>query len=372
MRAGLRFLVVCLLLGISRNAPAQTASISKTLFGETAGQKIYEYTLKNRQGMLVKVIGYGASITDIVTPDKNKQPGSVVFGFDSLSAYTGRQNALMGAVVGRVANRITNRRFSLDGTEYLISSNIHGGRRGFDKRIWTIEEVPGKKDVALKLTYLSKDGEEGFPGNLNVTIRYTLTDNNELKLAYTATTDKATPVILTNHTYFDLTGGTGKDALNTDLRVLADRYLESGGGGLPTGKFVDVSGTPFDFTSRHKIGDHIRDDNEQLKRGNGYDITYALRNTGGKLALAAEAYEPMSGRVMHLYTSEPGVVFYTGNHLNADIIGRGGKPSTKFAAFCLETQHFPDSPNRPEFPNTILRPGETFRSETVYRFSVRR
>ena len=347
-------------------------TIRKAYFGETEGQKVYQYTLKNSRGMLVKVINYGGSITDIITPDKNGKMGSVVLGFDSLKSYTGRMNALMGATVGRVANRISNKKFTLDGKEYTLTSNIHGGLQGFDKKIWKIEEVRGSKQVALKITYFSKDGEEGFPGNLNVTITYTLTNNNELKINYTATTDKATPVVLTNHTYFNLSAGKDDKALNTELNIFADRFLEATPGPFPTGNMPEVKGTPFDFTKPEKIGKHIADKYEQLTMVNGYDLTFVLRNQTGRLALAATAYEPLSGRVMQVYTTEPGLVFYTGNHLSKNVIGRGGKPSTKNGAFCLETQHFPDSPNQPKFPNTILRPGETFTSLTVYKFSVRK
>jgi aldose 1-epimerase len=345
-------------------------SISKTLYGEIKGVPIYEYTLKNSKGMQVKVINYGATISDIITPDKNGALQSVVLGFDSLSGYTGPTNSVVGAAVGRVANRIANKKFTLDGKEYTLTSTIHGGLQGFSKRIWNIEELPGKKNVGLKLTYTSKDGEEGFPGNVNVSMVYTLTHNNELKVDYSATTDKATPVVLTNHSYFNLSGGRDDKALDTELTIAADQYLESGAGGMPTGKLVDVKGTPFDFTVPRKIGERINENNEQLKRGSGYDICYVLRNKTGRLALAARAYEPVSGRVMEVYTTEPGVIFYTANHISERLVGRGGKPSTKNSSFCLETQHFPDSPNQPHFPNTILRPGEKFRSQTVFRFSV--
>ena len=351
---------------------ARTPSVSKEFFGETAGRQVYRYTLKNSNGMLVKVINYGGSITDIVAPDRNNEMGSLVLGFDSLSSYTGRGNALMGAVVGRVANRIANGKFTLDGKEYTLTSYIHGGTHGFDKKIWNIEELPSKKEAAVKMTYFSKDGEEGYPGNLQVTVLYTLTNKDELVINYSATTDKATPLVLTNHTYFNLSGGKDGKALNTELSILAGQYLESGNQGIPTGHFIDVTGTPFDFTQPRAIGQRIAEDNEQLRRGNGYDVAYVLRNRTGRLALAASAYEPSGGRMMQVYTTEPGVIFYTGNHLNERIIGRGGKPFTKNGAFCLETQHFPDSPNHPEFPDTILKPGETFRSQTVYRFSVRR
>lgn len=347
-------------------SPAEKPSISKEFFGETEGRKIYQYTLKNGKGMLVKVINYGATITDIITPDKNGIMGSVVLGFDSLNSYTGRMNAVIGAAIGRVANRVANKKFMLDGKEYTLTSNIHGGILGFHKKIWNIEEVPGKKEVALRVTYFSKDGEEGFPGNLNVIIIYTLTNNNELKINYTATTDKATPVILTNHTYFNLSGGKDDKILNTELNIFADQYLEATEELMPTGNLLDVKGTPFDFTEPQKIGERIG----KIEKGSGYDLTFVLRNATGKLALAARAYEPLTGRVMQVYTTEPGVVFYTGNHLSERVMGRGGKPFIKYGAFCLETQHFPDSPNQATFPNTILRPGEFFKSQTVYKFSV--
>jgi len=345
----------------------ESPAISKTYFGETDGQKVFQYTLTNSKGLQVKVINYGGTITDIITPDKKGEMGSIVLGFDSLQSYTGRENSLMGASVGRVANRITNKRFTLDGKEYVLTSNIHGGVKGFDKRIWEIEELPGKKEVALRMTYSSKDGEEGYPGNLNVAIIYTLTDANELKIDYTAKTDKATPVILTNHSYFNLSGGKENKALNTELTIKADQYLEASEGNFPTGKFIDVKGTPFDFTSPQMIGKRIA----EVKENGGYDLTYVLRNQTGKLALAATAYESLSGRVMEVYTTEPGVVFYTGNYLSERTKGRGGKPFTKNGAFCLETQHFPDSPNHPGFPNSILKPGETYKSQTVYKFLVR-
>jgi aldose 1-epimerase len=370
------FRLLCLLF-ITLNAfviptsAAEKPSISKLFFGEIGGKKIYQYTLKNSKGMLVKVINYGASISDIITQDKNGDMASLVLGFDSLKSYTGRSNALMGAVVGRVANRISNKTFTLDGSQYVLTSNIHGGTQGFHKKIWSIEEVSGKNEVSLKLSYFSKDGEEGYPGNLSVIVIYTLTNDNELKINYKATTDKATPVVLTNHTYFNLSGGKESKTLDTELTLFADQYLESDDAGIPTGNFIDVKGSPFDFTQPQKIGERIAEPNEQLRRGNGYDITYVLSNPKQKSMLAAKAYEPLSGREMLVYTTEPGVVFYSGNYLSERGIGRAGKPFTKNGGFCLETQHFPDSPNQPEFPTTILRPGETFKSETIYKFSVR-
>ena len=356
-------------LKISNNSQIKTKkpTITKSFFGETEGLKVYEYTLRNSMGMMVKVINYGGTITDIITTDKNGEMGSVVLGFDSLSSYTGRMNALMGACVGRVAGRISNKKFTLDGKEYTLSSMIHGGVLGFHKRIWEIVEIHGNNWVGLQLSYFSKDGEEGFPGNLNVTVTYCLTNNNEVKIDYTATTDKATPVVLTNHTYFNLSGGKETNVMNTELTIFADQYLEASNDLIPTGKMLNVKGTPFDFTKPKLIGKGI----EETNMGNGYDLTYVLQNTKSRLSLVASAFEPLSGRTMQVFSTEPGLAFYTGNHLNDKIIGKFGKPMAKNGAFCLETQHFPDSPNRPEFPNVILKPRETFKSQTVYKFSVR-
>lgn len=360
--AALVFLLLAICVVNIFATPPAKPTITKTLYGEIDGQKIYQYTLTNSSGMVLKVINYGATITDIITPDRDKKMASVVMGFDSLKQYRGRDNALLGAVVGRVANRIANKKFTLDGKEYLLPSNIHGGPKGFDKQIWAIEEIPGNKEVALKLSYLSKDGESGFPGNLTVTMIYTLTNNNEVKLKYTATTDKPTPVVLTNHTYFNITGTNGK-VTGTELQIAADKYLEADKNVMPSGRILDVKRTPYDFTTVKPIGNDI-------ETSQGLDLTFALRNTSGKLALAATTYDPVSGRQMQVYTTEPGVVVYSANHFSERIVGRGG-PFTKWGALCLETMHFPDSPNQPNFPNVILRPGETFNSETVYKFSVR-
>ncbi|WP_186292702.1 aldose epimerase family protein [Mucilaginibacter corticis] len=346
----------------------QNPSGTKIFFGEAEGQKIYQYTLQNSNGMQVKVINYGATITDIIIPDKNGEMGDVVLGFDSLSQYLSKDNARMGAIRGRVTNRIANNKFSIDGKEYKVITSKNGEVLGLNKRIWNIEEIPGDKEAGLKVTYLSKDGEEGFPGDLDLTVIYTLTNKNELKINYKVTTDKPTPVVLTSHSYFNLSGGKADKVLSTEMQFFADQYLETTNGGIPTGNLLDVKATQFDFTQPKQIGKRIADFNN----GDGYDLTYVLHNQTGKLALAAIAYEPISGRVMKTYTTEPGVVFYTGNGFNDKVRGKGGKTFTKHGAFCLETQHYPDSPNQPKFANVILRPGEIFTSETVYQFSVRK
>lgn len=348
---------------------AKKTFISKEQIGQVQGQDVFQYTLQNKTGMQVQLITYGAAITNIVTPDKNGKMSSVVLGFDSLSQYSGNDNSLMGSTVGRVANRISNKKFTLDGQEYTLSADIHGGLNGFDRRVWQGKEISKKNESAVEMTYLSKDGEEGFPGNLLVTVTFTLKNNNDLVIDYKATTDKATPLVLTNHTYFNLSGGQDSKALNTELTVLADQFLEYGDGSMPTGKILDVKGTPFDFTSAKTIGKEI----EKVQQyTHGYDVTFSLRNQTGKLALAARAYEPLSGRELEVYTTEPGVVFYSGNWLSEKVKGRNSVPYTKNGAFCLETQHYPNSINTPTFPNTVLRPKEVFTSQTIYKFLVRK
>lgn len=357
---------------VTENAFSQNPDQSKKSFitkkkiGQVQEQDVFEYTLQNKTGIQVQLITYGAAITNIITPDKDGKMSSVVLGFDSLSQYAGNDNSLMGSTVGRVANRISNKKFTIDGQEYTLSSDIHGGVNGFDKRVWKAKEISKKNELAVEMTYLSKDGEEGFPGNLLVTVTFTL-KNNDLVIDYKATTDKATPLVLTNHTYFNLSGGKSTKALDTELTVFADQYLEYGDGSLVTGKILNVKQTPFDFTTLKTIGKDI----EKVQQyTNGYDVTFALRNQTGKLALAAKAFEPLSGRALEVYTTEPGVVFYSGNWLSEKVKGRNGVPYTKNGAFCLETQHYPNSINTPNFPNTVLRPKETFTSQTIYRFLV--
>ncbi|MFH7001800.1 aldose epimerase family protein [Flavobacterium bizetiae] len=365
------FLFLALL--VTDNAFSQNPDQSKKSFitkkkiGQVQEQDVFEYTLQNKTGMQVQLITYGAAITNVITPDKDGKMSSVVLGFDSLSQYAGSDNSLMGSTVGRVANRISNKKFTIDGQEYTLSSDIHGGINGFDKRVWKAKEISKKNELFVEMTYLSKDGEEGFPGNLLVTVTFSL-KNNDLVIDYKATTDKATPLVLTNHTYFNLSGGKSTKALNTELTVFADQYLEYGDGSLVTGKILNVKQTPFDFTTPKTIGKDI----EKVQQyTNGYDVTFALRNQTGKLALAAKAFEPLSGRALEVYTTEPGVVFYSGNWLSEKVKGRNGVPYTKNGAFCLETQHYPNSINTPNFPNTVLRPKETFTSQTIYRFLVR-
>lgn len=344
-------------------------SVKKERLGAIGGQDVFEFTLSNASGVEVRVMTYGATITDIVTPDRDGERKSVVLGLDSLSHYAGWQNSLMGSTVGRVAGRIANGRFSLDGQEYVLTSDIHGGQNGFDKRHWEGKATRSGGSPAVEMTYLSKDGEEGYPGNLAVTVTFSLSKDNELLIDYKATTDKATPLVLTNHSYFNLSGGKSKDALNTELTVYADQYLEYGDGSMPTGRIGNVKGTPFDFTRAKTIGKEI---DKVQQHTSGYDVTFVLGDQSGKLALAARAYEPLSGREMEVYTTEPGMVFYSGNYLSEKVAGRDGVPYTKNGAFCLETQHFPNSVHNPSFPSTILQGGEKFHSQTIYKFGVKR
>jgi aldose 1-epimerase len=348
------------------NKEKQAMNVTKEVFGKTGdGTEVYLYTLTNDNGMTVKITNYGAIITSIITKDKNGNPGDVVLGFDSLGGYL-KEHPFFGAVAGRYANRIKKGRFTLEGKEYKLATNngpnhLHGGIKGFDKVVWTPEEV----NNGLKLTYISKDGEEGYPGNVTATVTYVLNDNNELRMSYTAETDKPTPLNLTNHSYFNLAAGEAKNALDHVMFLQADAYTVVDETMIPTGELRPVKGTPFDFTTPQAIGTRIE------KTGGGYDHNFVLtKKTPGEMSLAATVYEPISGRVMEVYTTQPGVQFYAGNFLNGSLTGKGGVQYVKRYGFCLETQHFPDSPNQPKFPNTILRPGEKYNQATIYKFSA--
>lgn len=319
------------------------------------GTVVKQFILRNAKGMTVKIITYGAIISDLQAPDRNGAFTNVVLGADSLDGYFGRGAVPSAAVIGRVANRIAGARFTIDGVEYKVTANagtnhIHGGRKGFANVAWQAQALPvAKEQAAIRLTYLSKDGEEGYPGNLTATVTYTLTDNNELRLDYTATTDKPTLVNLCNHAYFNLAGG--GDALGHELWLNADRYTPADASLIPTGEIAPVKGTPLDFTTPALIGARVN----EIKPRPIYDHNYVINGGGKSLVLAARARDPKSGRVMEVRTTEPGVQLYT------------GRPGT----FCLETQHFPDSVNHPNFPSTILRPGEKFESTTIFAFSTK-
>jgi len=353
-------------------AKATEARVEKADFGRMKdGTAIDIYTLTNAKGMIAKIMTYGGIVTELHTPDRAGAVADVVLGFKTLEPYLG-DHPYFGAITGRVANRIAKGRFTVHGKVYTLATNngpnhLHGGLKGFDKVVWKAEIVEATEGAALKLTYLSRDGEEGYPGNLSVTVVYTLTNQNALKIDYLATTDKATPVNLTNHSYFNLAGeGTG-NILAHELTLAADRFTPVDSGLIPTGELKAVAGTPMDFTKAMTIGSRI--DKVPLAPPGGYDHNYVLTSGGGSLALAARVREPGSGRVMEVYTTEPGAQLYTGNFLDGSLKGKRGAAYVKHAGFCLETQHFPDSVNHPKFPSTILEPGQTYRTTTVYKFS---
>ncbi|MDP8979099.1 MAG: galactose mutarotase [Acidobacteriota bacterium] len=349
---------------------ACAATLTVADFGKTAGGvAVRIYTLTNRHGVEARITNYGGTIVSLKVPDRKGAVADVVLGFDSLAGYIENPSPYFGALVGRYANRIGHAAFKLNGVEYKLAANngentLHGGIHGFNSAVWTPRELA---DGGLELSYLSKDGEENFPGNLRVTVTYHLTDANELRIDYAATTNKATVLNLTNHSYFNLKGAGEGDILGHLLTLHGDRYTPVDAGLIPLGELRSVAGTPLDFRKATAIGARIEQDDPQLKLGRGYDHNWVL-NAGGKLSLAARVEEPASGRVLEVLTTEPGVQFYTGNFLDGSIHGKGGKVYGRRSGFCLETQHFPDSPNKPAFPTTVLKPGEQFRSTTVFRF----
>jgi aldose 1-epimerase len=355
-------------------ALAAPASLKSAPFGTLAdGSKVRIYTFTNTKGSQVKVTNYGAIVTSIMVPDRKGHLAEVVKGYDDLEGYV-KGNAYLGSVPGRYANRIAKGSFKLDGKTYnkLFINNapntLHGGKVGFDRKVWTPSIVRTKTGPALELRYLSKDGEEGYPGNLQTKVTYSFDNNNQLHINYRATTDKPTVLNLTNHSYFNLAGkGT---ILDHKLLINADRFTPIDKTSIPFGNLAKVAGTPFDFRHLTRVGDRIDAKNEQIKNGAGYDHNFVLNGPNHKLKLAARVVEPTSGRVLTVYTTEPGVQLYTGNFLNGDK-GHGGVPIERRNALCLETQHYPDSPNHPKFPTTVLRPGQTYRQTTIFAFSAR-
>jgi aldose 1-epimerase len=370
-------MVLCLVISMGAmmtQAAAVSAGkddIQKSDFGKTAdGTAVDLYTLTNTNGMAAKIMTYGGIITQLRTPDRAGKMGDVVLGFSDLDGYL-KGSPYFGALIGRVGNRIAKGKFTLDGKEYTLAVNngpnaLHGGIKGFDKVVWTASPSLTPDGPALKLDYTSPDGEEGYPGTLKCTVVYTVTHENELKIDYSATTDKPTPINLTNHSYFNLAGS--GDIFGHVLYLRARRYTPVDDTLIPTGKILPVKGTPMDFTTPHPIGDRL------IEVGGdpvGYDHNYVLNSGGREFALAARVCEPTSGRIMEVYTDQPGVQFYTGNFLDWTLAGKGGWLYGKHEAFCLETQHFPDSVNHPNFPSTILRPGHTYHTVTCYKFSAK-
>lgn len=349
----------------------QAMNIKSEPFGKTPdGQAVELFTCTNDNGLVMKVISYGARLAAVEAPDRSGKKANVTLGFPTLEGYLGH-TAYFGCTTGRYANRIAKGKFTLDGQTYTLATNngvnhLHGGKVGFDKKVWKAEQVTGADGVGVKFTYRSPDGEEGYPGNLDVTVTYTLTNKNEVKIEYAATTDKPTVLNLTNHGYWNLAGAGVGDILGHELALAADEYLPVDAGAIPTGNPASVKGTPLDFTSPHKIGERI----EGMKNEGGptgYDHCFVLRSQNRSLALAARVKDPASGRVMEVLTTEPGVQFYTGNYLDGGAVNGSNK---QHSAFCLETQHYPDSPNQSQFPTTVLRRGQTYRQTTVHRFSV--
>ncbi len=335
------------------------------------GNSTHLFTLKNKNGMVVTLTNYGAKIVSVYAPDRSGNFADVVLGFKNIAEYQ-KYSASHGAVVGPFANRIANAKFTIDGVEYQLPANngkhtLHAGPSSWYKKVWDSQKNNNSVIFSLK----SPDGEFGFPGNKTAKVTYTLTDANELKIDYEVTTDKACHINVTNHSYFNLRGEGNGDILNHQVVINADKSTPVDMFMIPTGEIADIRGTELDFTTPHTIGERIDAENPQLKFALGYDFNYVINKNANELALAASAFEPESGRLMEVFTTEPGVQFYTGNHLRGFETGKSGVPYTKRTGFCLETQHFPDSPNQPQFPSTLVKPGEVFKSTTIYKFSVK-
>jgi aldose 1-epimerase len=356
--------------GEAQTAAKKGAHVDKAEFGKMPdGTVIEAFTLYNTQGASAKIITYGATLTELHVPDRNGKMGDVVLGFDNLEGYVQGPHPYFGATIGRYGNRIAKGKFTLDGKEYQLATNngpnsLHGGPTGFDKRVWKAEPVEVMNGAAVRFTYLSKDGEENFPGNLTVDVTYNLLNDDTLAIVYNAETDKDTVVNLTNHSYFNLSGDGSGDILKYLLYLNADKYTPVDPTLIPTGEIANVANTPLDFTKPTEIGAHIG----EIKGIGGYDHNFVLNGKAGKTRLAARVSDPVSGRHMEVWTTEPGVQFYSAIGLDGSIKGKGGVAYQKYGAICLETQHFPDSPNHSNFPSTVLRPGVHFQSETTYRF----
>ncbi len=364
--------LIAFLIGFSEKGKT---TLKKESFGKTPdGLNLDIYTMTNSNGVEVRITNYGGIIVSLKTPDRNGKFDDVVLGFDNLDGYL-KGHPYFGAIIGRYGNRIGKGRFTLNGVEYKLAVNngensLHGGVKGFDKVVWSAKEAKVKDGVGIELSYLSKDGEEGYPGNLSVRIVYALTNNNELKVDYFATTDKDTVVNFTNHSYFNLAGQGNGDILNHQVMIDADRFTPVDSGLIPTGELRSVKGTPFDFRQPTAIGARVNQDDEQLKFGRGYDHNWVLNGAAGTARQAAKVIEPSTGRVMEVRTTEPGVQFYIGNFLDGSLTGKGGKVYKQRYGFCFETQHFPDSPNKPSFPSTTLKKGGRYQTATSYKFSV--
>ena len=350
-------------------------NVEKQPWGTVDAQPVDLYTLTNENGMTAKITNYGGIVTSLIVPDKKGQLGDIVLGYDNLQGYLDK-SPYFGALIGRYGNRIGKGKFTLNSIEYSLAVNdgenhLHGGIKGFDKVVWDAEPFKKADAVGLKLHYISRDGEEGYPGTLDTTVVYTLTNDNELRIDYHATTDKPTIVNLTNHNYYNLDGQGNGTILDQILMINADAFTPVDAGLIPTGEIRPVEGTPFDFRKPTAIGARINENDTQLAYGGGYDHNWVLNKDGEKMTLAAKVTGPDSGRVMEIWTEEPGIQFYSGNFLDGTITGKDGKVYQQRYAFCLETQHFPDSPNKPKFPSVVLKPGEVYETTTVHKFYVK-
>jgi aldose 1-epimerase len=360
----------------SLSSQGMRGTIKKESFGKTTGgEQIELYSLSNKKGMEVSITNFGATVVTLKVPDRSGKAADIVLGYDTLDGYE-NGTSYFGATVGRYGNRIAGGKFSIDGKTYTLPKNngentLHGGIVGFNKRVWKAKEIASKEGESLEMTYLSADGEEGFPGNLSAKVVFTLpAERNELRIDYTATTDKDTVLNLTNHSYFNLSGEGSGDILDHVMTLHSKQFTPVDKTLIPTGELKNVGGTPMDFNSATAIGKRINENDEQLVFGKGYDHNWVLTRAGSGLSMAAEAYDPKSGRKLEVLTTEPGVQFYSGNFLDG-AKGKGNKPYPQRAAFCLETQHFPDSPNHANFPSTLLKPNAVFHSQTVFRFSAK-
>ncbi len=352
-------------------APLAHAAVTVAPWGSVEGKPVELYTLTDAD-LTVRITNYGAHIVSIDAPDRNGKRADVVLGYNNLAGYQADTKTYMGSVVGRYGNRIANGAFTLDGKQYHIPTNdhgnaLHGGTLGFDRKVWSAQKTAD----GVELTLVSPDGDMGFPGQLTAHVRYTL-EAKSLKIAYSATTTKPTVLNLTNHSYFNLSGEGNGDVLHDQVMIAADRFTPVNATLIPTGQLAPVAGTPLDFRQPAAMGARINDPNEQIKLGGGYDHNFVLNGAGGGLHLAAKIVDPTSGRTLTEMTTEPGVQFYSGNFLDGTLKGASGGTYVKHAGFCLETQHFPDSPNQPNFPSTVLRPGQTMHSETVFTFGVQK
>lgn len=376
-KVSITFSILFLLLVVSCQSAKDKPVIEKKLFGKLAdGSEVNAYTLKNAKGMTAKIIDYGATVVSLTAPDKNGKYEDVVLGYDNVEGYV-NGTTYFGGIVGRYGNRIGKGKMTIEGKEYQLATNnganhLHGGVVGFNKKLWKVDKTEVTKNgPAIKMTLISKDGEENYPGKVKLTVVYTLTNDNSLSIVYSGTTDKTTVLNPTNHSYFNLTGDMNKTILDHELMIAADKITPVDRGLITTGELTDVANTPMDFRTAKKIGKDIEADSEQLKFGGGYDHNWVLNNYNKKVRIISTVYEPTSGRLLEVLSDQPGVQFYCGNFLDGTVAGKGGIKYAKRTGLCLEAQHFPDSPNKPQFPTTLLKPGETYHQTTVYKFSAK-